>query len=226
MTPSPAPAASTRILLVDDHALFRHGLRELLSMEPDLSVIGEASNGAEAVAFVAAHRPDIMLLDVGIPGDHAATTITRTLTAAPATRIIILSMFDEPAVVKELLGAGARAYLLKSVTRDDLVAALRSVRTDPDRIMLSISRESFEQVSDSTAKVLSDREVEIVGLVAQAYSNSQIARRLDITEGTVKRHLRNVFTKLGAVSRIDAVNKAIAMNLVSPEKPSAPRLRA
>ncbi|MEU2610285.1 response regulator transcription factor [Micromonospora sp. NPDC007271] len=225
MTASGGPATPTRILLVDDHALFRHGLRELLSMEPDLTVIGEASTGAEAVAFVAAHRPDVMLLDVGIPGDHAATTIARTLAAAPATRIVILSMFDEPSVVKELLGAGARAYLLKSVTRDDLVATLRSVRTDADRIMLSISRESFEQVSDTGTRILSDREVEIVGLVAQAYSNSQIARRLDITEGTVKRHLRNVFTKLGAVSRIDAVNKAIAMNLISPEKPPAPRLR-
>ncbi|MFE9657483.1 response regulator [Micromonospora sp. NPDC006431] len=215
----------TRILLVDDHALFRHGLRELLSMEPDLTVVGEASTGAEAVAFAAAHRPDVMLLDVGIPGDHAATTIARTLAAAPATRIVILSMFDEPIVVRELLGAGARAYLLKSVTRDDLVATLRSVRTDAGRIMLSISRESFEQVSDAGARILSDREVEIVSLVAQAYSNSQIARRLDITEGTVKRHLRNVFTKLGAVSRIDAVNKAIAMNLVSPEKPAVPRPR-
>ncbi|MEU8263181.1 response regulator transcription factor [Micromonospora sp. NPDC048999] len=222
MTLSTAP---TRILLVDDHALFRHGLRELLSMEPDLTVIGEAGTGAEAVAFVAAHRPDVMLLDVGIPGDHAATTIIRTLAAVPATRIIILSMFDEPTVVRELLSAGARAYLLKSVTRDDLVATLRSVRADPDRIMLSISRESFEQVSDTGARILSDREVEIVGLVAQAYSNSQIARRLDITEGTVKRHLRNVFAKLGAVSRIDAVNKAMAMNLVSPEKPGAQRLR-
>ncbi|MFJ6194959.1 response regulator [Micromonospora sp. NPDC092111] len=225
MTSSPEAKASTTVLLVDDHALFRQGLRELLSMEPDLTVVGEAGTGAEAAALAATHRPDVMLLDVGIPGDHAATTIARTLAAAPATRIIILSMFDEPAVVKELLGAGARAYLLKTVTRDDLVATLRSVRTETDLIMLSISRESFEQVSDAGAKVLSEREVEIVGLVAQAYSNSQIARRLDITEGTVKRHLRNVFTKLGAVSRIDAVNKAAAINLISQEKPPVRRSR-
>lgn len=225
MTSSREPTASTTILLVDDHALFRHGLRELLSLEPDLTVIGEAGTGAEAVALAAEHRPDVMLLDVGIRGNYAATIIARTLAATPATQVIILSMFDEPAVVKELLGAGARAYLLKSVTLDDLVATVRSVRADADRIMLSITRESFEQVSDAGAKVLSDREVEIVGLVAQAYSNSQIARRLNITEGTVKRHLRNVFTKLGAVSRIDAVNKATTMNLVSQAKPPTPRLR-
>lgn len=213
----------TTILLVDDHALFRHGLRELLSMEPDMAVIGEAGTGAQATALAAEHQPDVMLLDVSIPGDHAALTISRTLAVSPATRVIILSMFDEPTVVKELLNAGARAYLLKCVTRDDLVAAVRSVRADADRMTLSISRESFEQVSGTSAKVLSDREVEIVSLVAQAYSNSQIARRLNIAEGTVKRHLRNVFVKLGAVSRLDAVNKALAMNLVSQDKPSSCR---
>lgn len=208
--------AGTTILLVDDHALFREGLRELLSMEPDLTVLAEAGNGAEAAALAAEHRPDMVILDVGIPGDHAATTVGRILAVSPATRVIILSMFDDPSVVRELLAAGVHAYLLKSVTREDLVATVRSLTIDSDRMTLSISRQSFEQVSGGGSKVLSDREVEIVGLVAQALSNSQIARRLDITEGTVKRHLRNIFTKLGAVSRIDAVNKAIAMNALSP----------
>ncbi|MFG2082007.1 MULTISPECIES: response regulator transcription factor [Micromonospora] len=216
---------SITIVLVDDHALFRHGLRELLSMEPDLVVLGEAGTGAEAVVMAARHRPDVMLLDAGIPGEQAAATIARTLAVAPDTRIIILSMFDEPAVVKELLGAGAQAYLVKTVTRDDLVATLRSVRGDGDRVMLSISRESFERVSDGRSSILSAREAEILALVAQAYSNSQIGRRLDITEGTVKRHLRNVFTKLGAVSRLDAVNKAVASNLITVEKPAAPAPR-
>ncbi|MEU4789909.1 response regulator transcription factor [Micromonospora tulbaghiae] len=216
---------SITIMLVDDHALFRHGLRELLSMEPDLVVLGEAGTGAEAVVMAARHRPDVMLLDAGIPGEQAAATIARTLAVAPDTRIIILSMFDEPAVVKELLGAGAQAYLVKTVTRDDLVATLRSVRGDGDRVMLSISRESFERVSDGRSSILSAREAEILALVAQAYSNSQIGRRLDITEGTVKRHLRNVFTKLGAVSRLDAVNKAVASNLITVEKPAAPAPR-
>ncbi|MFD4206015.1 response regulator [Micromonospora tulbaghiae] len=216
---------SITIMLVDDHALFRHGLRELLSMEPDLVVLGEAGTGAEAVVMAARHRPDVMLLDAGIPGEQAAATIAHTLAVAPDTRIIILSMFDEPAVVKELLGAGAQAYLVKTVTRDDLVATLRSVRGDGDRVMLSISRESFERVSDGRSSILSAREAEILALVAQAYSNSQIGRRLDITEGTVKRHLRNVFTKLGAVSRLDAVNKAVASNLITVEKPAAPAPR-
>ncbi|KAB1910124.1 response regulator transcription factor [Micromonospora tulbaghiae] len=225
MTPPAESDVSITIVLVDDHALFRHGLRELLSMEPDLVVLGEAGTGAEAVVMAARHRPDVMLLDAGIPGEQAAATIARTLAVAPDTRIIILSMFDEPAVVKELLGAGAQAYLVKTVTRDDLVATLRSVRGDGDRVMLSISRESFERVSDGRSSILSAREAEILALVAQAYSNSQIGRRLDITEGTVKRHLRNVFTKLGAVSRLDAVNKAVASNLITVEKPAAPAPR-
>lgn len=221
MTPSAPSDASTTVMLVDDHALFRHGLRELLSMEPDLTVLGEADTGAQAVAMAAAHRPDVMLLDADIPGEHTATTIARTHVVAPDTRIIILSMFDEPFVVKELLAAGAQAYLIKTVTRDDLVATLRSVRSDRDRVMLSISRESFERVSDAGAQILSVREAEILMLVAQAYSNSQIGRRLDITEGTVKRHLRNVFIKLGAVSRLDAVNKAVALKQVTLAKPPA-----
>jgi DNA-binding NarL/FixJ family response regulator len=223
MTPQQEPTAQTKLILVDDHLLFRHGMRELLSLEPDLTVVADASNGAMAAALAAEYQPDVMLLDIGIPGDHAATTIAQTLAVAPNTRIIILSMFDDPSIVKEMLSAGARAYLLKSVTRDDLVTTIRSVRADTGRIMLSISRESFEQVSDTRTKILSDREAEIVRLVAQAYSNSQIARELEITEGTVKQHLRNVFAKLGAVSRIDAMNRAIAMNLVSKDNSPTPQ---
>lgn len=215
---NPMPTTATRIILVDDHALFRDGLRELLCMEPDLTVVGEASNGDEAVALIEQHHPDLMLLDVGIPGDHAATTVCRALSVAPTISVIILSMFDDPQMVKELLNVGARAYLLKSVTRADLVAAIRSIRSDGKRMLLSISRESFEQVSNSELKPLSAREIEIIHLVAQAYSNVQIAHRLNITEGTVKRHLRNIFTKLGAVSRIDAVNKAMAMNLLNQDR--------
>ncbi|MDI6099269.1 response regulator transcription factor [Actinoplanes sp. NEAU-A12] len=205
----------TRILLVDDHDLFREGLRELLSIEDDLDVFAGANNGAAAVTLASAQRPDMVILDVNIPGDNAATTVRHILEVSPDTRVVILSLFDDPAVVRELLAAGAHAYLLKSVTREDLVSTLRSVAGDSGRMMLSISRRSFEQISRSNLRVLSDREVEIVALVAKALSNSQIARRLTITEGTVKRHLRNIFAKLGAVSRIDAVNKAIAANELS-----------
>lgn len=206
-------------MLVDDHTLFRHGLRELLSLEPDLTVVADAGTGAEAVVLAGEHHPDVMVLDVGIPGEEAATTIARTLAVAPDTQVVVLSLFDEPSVVKGLLSAGARAYLLKTVTREDLVATIRSVRAAKDRLMLSISRESFEHVTGSGPKLLSHRELEIIELVAKACSNSQIARRLDIAEGTVKRHLRNVFAKLGAVSRLDAVNKAVAMHMISPNKP-------
>jgi DNA-binding NarL/FixJ family response regulator len=213
--------APTTVLLVDDHALFREGMREILMLEPDLQVIDEAGNGAEAIARAVQSRPAVVILDVGIPGDDAASTVTTLLARVPTTKIIILSMFDEPAVVRELLAAGASAYLLKSVTRDEVISTVRSVRAG-DRLMLSISRETFEQVTGGGGGPLSGREVEIVELVARAYSNVQIARSLMITEGTVKRHLRNIFTKLGAVSRLDAVNKAVALNLVAPFQPPSP----
>jgi DNA-binding NarL/FixJ family response regulator len=131
-------------------------------------------------------------------------------------------MFDEPAVVKELLAAGASAYLLKSVTREELISTVRGVRSD-DRLLLSISRKSFEMVSGACPAVLYSREIEILELVAKAFSNLQIAHHLQIAEGTVKRHLRNIFTKLGAVSRLDAVNKAVAMNIVVPFQPPPPK---
>jgi DNA-binding NarL/FixJ family response regulator len=151
---------------------------------------------------------------VRVPGERAVELVSGLRALSPRTTIIIFSMFDEPSVVKELLAVGASAYLLKSVTRDGLIFAVREVCAG-NRLLVAISRRSFEMVMGSRPAVLSDREIEILELVAQAFSNLQIARRLQIAEGTVKRHLRNVFAKLSAASRLDAVNKAVAMNLVS-----------
>jgi DNA-binding NarL/FixJ family response regulator len=198
-----------RVLIVDDHTLLRDGLRNILEAEDDIAVVGEAGNGREALEWVASARPDVVVLDVGIPGDSVTRTVAEIQRASRGTDILILSTYDDPPVVRELLAMGVRGYLLKSVTRQDFVTAVRGVRRDPHRVVLSISHQSLQQVNGATT-VLSPREREIMALVAAAMSNAQIAHRLAITEGTVKRHLRNIFTKLGAVSRIDAVNKATA----------------
>jgi DNA-binding NarL/FixJ family response regulator len=123
--------------------------------------------------------------------------------------VIILSMYEGPQLVQALLAAGIRGYLLKSIHWQELVVAIRAVHTDSDRVVLGVSRESLRYVQQGPPPgTLSARELEVLELVAQAFSNSQIASRLNLTEATVKRHLRNVFVKLGAVSRLDAVNKA------------------
>ncbi len=197
------------ILLVDDHTLVREGLREILQMQRDMRVVGEAEDSATTVALAAAEQPDIVLLDIEIPGDEVTTTVYQISNCSPASRVIILSMYEGPHLVQALLTAGIRGYLLKSVHWEELVVAIRAVRADGDRIVLGVSRESLRYVQEQPSRgTLSARELEVLNLVAQALSNGQIASRLRLTEATVKRHLRNIFVKLGAVSRLDAVNKA------------------
>jgi DNA-binding NarL/FixJ family response regulator len=197
------------ILLVDDHALVREGLREILQMQGDMRVVGEAEDSATTVALATAEQPDIVLLDIEIPGDEVTTTVNQIRNRSPASRVIILSMYEGPQLVQALLAAGIRGYLLKSIHWQELVVAIRAVRADSNRIVLGVSRESLRYVQQGPSPgTLSARELEVLDLVAQALSNGQIASRLHLTEATVKRHLRNIFVKLGAVSRLDAVNKA------------------
>jgi DNA-binding NarL/FixJ family response regulator len=211
----------TTILIVDDHALVRQGLRKLLETQEDLRVVGEAREAGEAVTLAAETEPDIVLLDVEIPGGEVTETVRRIREDSPRSRIIILSMHEGPDLVQATLAAGVRAYLLKSVHWEELVVAIRAVHADGDRVILGVSQESLHGARHRPEQgVLSDREHEVLGLVAQALSNGQIASRLGLTEATVKRHLRNIFTKLGAVSRLDAVNKAKEQQQHAPRRPS------
>jgi DNA-binding NarL/FixJ family response regulator len=204
-----AEAGSTTILIVDDHALVREGLRGILDRQDDMRVVGEAGDSAVTLAMVSRHRPDVVLLDIEIPGDEVVTTVRRIRQCSPASRVIILSMYEGPQLVQALLTAGIRGYLVKSTHWQELVAAIRAVCADDDRVVLGVSRDSLRYTRPEVgAGTLSAREREVLQLVGEALSNSQIASRLSLTEATVKRHLRNIFVKLGAVSRIDAVNKA------------------
>lgn len=205
-----------RVVIVDDHALLRDGLNEILETQPDLRVVGQASSSGEALTVVAREQPDIVLLDVEIPGAPAADTVGRLGVISPRSKIIVLSMYDAPQLVRQLLSLGVRGYLLKSVRWRELVAAVRAVHAERDRIVLSVSREGLSQLNELPQELLTAREREILQLTADALSNRQIAAELSLTEATVKRHLRNIFAKLGAVSRIDAVNKAIAGSMIKP----------
>jgi DNA-binding NarL/FixJ family response regulator len=176
-----------------------------------MEVVGEAGDSPSALAIAEREQPDIVLLDIEIPGGEATATVRRLRDSSPGSRVIILSMHEGPRLVRALLDAGIRGYLLKSIHWQELVVAIRTVRADSDRVVLGVSGQSFvdaRQGPGAAAATLSPREREILGLVGQALSNGQIASRLSLREATVKRHLRNIFVKLGAVSRIDAVNKA------------------
>lgn len=206
MTGADVPAEPTTILIVDDHAVVREGLRRLLTAH-DMRVVGEAGSLATAQALAARERPDIILLDIGIPDGDGGTAVTQLRVSSPTSSVLIVSRREGPELVRAALAAGARGYLPMNIQGQELVVAIRAVLADPDRVVLAVSRTSLDYGGDA-AEPLSGREREVLALVEQALSNRQIASRLSLTEATVKRHLRNIFVKLGAVSRIDAVNKA------------------
>lgn len=204
-----------KLLLADDHALFREGIAEIFAAEDDILVVGEAENGVEAVELAASEKPDVVLLDVEMPLMGAEGAIEGILRVSPSSRVIVLTMYDEYRLVRKLLALGAHAYIVKNATREELVAAVRTVRRVEDRVLLSVSRNTADRLEGSKKDTLSDRELEVLLLAVRAMSNSQIARYLHISEGTVKRHLTNIYSKMGVVSRADAAKKALTTGLIT-----------
>jgi DNA-binding NarL/FixJ family response regulator len=209
------------VVLVDDHALFREGVAELLASETTFHVVAQGSTSAEALALVTEHRPDVVLVDVEMPGPGARVTVGRLRQECPDTRVIVLTMHDKPELVSELLDQGASAFLVKAITRLELIAAVRSVVTSQGNVLLAVSRRTINQLDNHQPPhvALSARELEVLRLTALAMSNAQIGKRLLITEGTVKRHLTNIYAKLGATSRVDAIRKATAAQLIPSIEP-------
>lgn len=203
------------VVLVDDHPLFREGLAELLASDPTVRVVAQGSDSTDALALVTEHRPDVVLIDVEMPGPGARATVSSLRQDHPDTQVIVLTMHDKPELVVELLGQGAAAYLVKTIARHELIAAVRSVVASPGNILLSVSRRTINELDKPPpGVVLSARELEVLVLISLAMSNAQIGRQLVIAEGTVKRHLTNIYAKLGAVSRVDAIRKATAARMI------------
>jgi DNA-binding NarL/FixJ family response regulator len=205
-----------RILLADDHTLLREAMRELLGFESDFEVVGEAADGVEAVDLAGRMRPDVVLLDVEMPQNVPTETVRGIRAVSPNSRVIMLTMHDAPRLVRDMVESGVAGYLHKSIGRQALTAAIRGALEGGGRgrrILMSVTHGSL-LADEAPSRLVSPRERQILVLVAAAFSNRQIASRLSITEATVKRHLRNAFEKLGAVSRIDAVNRAAAAGLI------------
>ncbi|MGU3437406.1 response regulator transcription factor [Actinomycetes bacterium M1A6_2h] len=210
---------SIRVAIVDDHTLFRDALGQLLGAQPDVDVVATAGDAQGAVRVVRDFAPDAVLLDVDMPGPGGPKTVEAIRRIAPDTPILMLSMYDDPDTIKTLLALGIRGYLLKTASNAELLAALRKVTTDRHHVVLSVTARLFDAPKDDPG--LSAREVEILALAASALTNAQIAHRVDLKEATVKRHMHNIFVKLNAVSRIDAVNKAQQAGLLTRVTPSA-----
>jgi DNA-binding NarL/FixJ family response regulator len=207
-------AASTRLLVADDHTLFREGIVEICRTAPDLEVVAQAASGDEVVRLVRRDVVDVVLLDVEMPGPPLEQTMKEILLTPAPPRIAILTMHDDARLVSKILSLGAQAYISKGSSREQLLTAIRAVRGQPDRAVISVPRETVRELGELRQNPLSVRECEVLGLVSNGFSNAQIANRLYITEGTVKRHLTNIYIKLDVRSRMNAVNKARAMHLI------------
>ncbi|MER5835542.1 response regulator transcription factor [Streptomyces sp. NPDC002130] len=213
----------TRILLADDHALVRRGVRLILDAEPDLTVVAEADDGAEAVARAREHRPDLAVLDIAMPrltGLQAARELSRS---CPRTRILILTMYDNEQYFFEALGAGASGYVLKSVADRDLVEACRAtMRGEPflyPGAVDALIRDHLGRAREGGAgasRALTDREEEILKLVAEGHTSQQIADLLVISPKTVERHRANLLQKLGLKDRLELTRYAIRVGLIEP----------
>lgn len=207
-----ADQAGTRIALVDDHALFRHGLAEILSKEGDFDVVVSTSAG-DSLDSVRAVQPDVILLDCDLLGTRTVALVEEFAKVCPA-RIIVLSMYDDPGLVGRLVESGARGFIPKNASRDELLSTVRTIARGSDRVVLSVSRDTLRGMHGKADHVLSEREREVLRLLARGMRNSDIAATLFITEGTVKRHLTNIYGKLKVRSRIAAMKQAIKLGLV------------
>jgi DNA-binding NarL/FixJ family response regulator len=213
-----------RLLLVDDQALFREGLHTLLSLHEDLQVVGEAGNGLEALAAADTLRPDVVLMDLRMPILDGVAATRRLLAAHPTTRVIVVTTFDDDELVFDGLRAGAVGYLLKDVSSDKLVEAIRAAARGESFLQPSIAAKvlaEFNRLERSAAppppaplaEPLSERELEILRLLAAGDSNKEIAAALFIAEGTVKNHVTNILGKLGARDRTQAALRARELGL-------------
>jgi DNA-binding NarL/FixJ family response regulator len=213
------PLSLIRVVLCDDHELFRHGLAEMLTTADDIEVVGEGNTHERAVAIVSEAKPDVTLLDLEMPHGTAEKTLRKMLALPQPPRIIIVTMYDEPRLIRRFIGMGASAYLPKSTSLEELLDTVRNAAASPH----SPSGESEARIVpdgvledlDGRADGLSGREVEILLQAARGMSNQQIAASLHLSEATVKRHLANTYNKIGVSSRTEATQKALAEGWIS-----------
>lgn len=220
----PSASDPIRVLVVDDHALFRRGLQMVLQQEDDIVVVGEASDGSEAVTQAAETTPDIVLMDVRMPRRGGIDACTAIKDAVPSTKIIMLTISDEEADLYEAIKAGAMGYLLKEISIEEVASAIRAVHGGQSLISPSMASKLLTEFAsmikrgDDREQVpsprLTDREMEVLKLVAKGLNNRDIAKQLFISENTVKNHIRNILEKLQLHSRMEAVVYAVREKLL------------
>jgi DNA-binding NarL/FixJ family response regulator len=205
---------SIKILICDDHPVVRSGLRGMIKSQPDLEVVAEAAEGTEAVALASRMAPDVVLMDLRMPGMDGVTATANIKADHPDIRVLVLTTYDTDADILRALDMGATGFLLKDEREDRLFDAIREVASGKSPLAPGVASRLVERMRGDAESHMSGREIEILGLVAQGQSNREIARELFISDSTVKAHLLHIFDKLGVTDRTAAVTTALRRGII------------
>jgi two-component system NarL family response regulator len=200
-----------RLMVVDDHLIWREGVTAIINRRPDMQVVAEAADGRQAIELFKQHNPDVVLMDLRLPVINGINAIIAIRKTFPAARFIVLTTYDGDEDIYQALQAGAQAYLLKDVFRDDLIETIRAVHAGKRRIPPAVAAKLAERVGNPD---LTSRELEVLELIARGKTNREIGALLDITEGTVKGHVNNILSKLGVAGRTEAATSALQRGIV------------
>ncbi|BAL89701.1 putative two-component system response regulator [Actinoplanes missouriensis 431] len=211
--------STIRLVVADDHPVVRDGLATMFASAPGFTVVGEAADGAEAVRMAQALSPDVILMDLRMPGTDGLTAITELARAGNPARVLVLTTYDNDAHVLPAIEAGATGYLLKDSPREDLLRGVRAAARGETVLSPSVALRLVNRVRTPAPQLLSQRELEVLQLVAAGNTNREAAARLFITEATVKSHLLNIYAKLGVSDRAAAVAEAYNRRLLLPDSP-------
>jgi DNA-binding NarL/FixJ family response regulator len=207
-----------RLLIADDHPVVRDGLSGMFAPDPDFEVVGEASDGAEAIRLAQALKPDVILMDLRMPGMDGVAAITEIARQGIPVRVLVLTTYDTDSYVLPAIEAGATGYLLKDAPRAELLRAVRAAAAGQGVLSPSVATRLMSRVRTPTPELLSQRELEVLELVAAGTTNRDAAVRLFISEATVKTHLLHIYAKLGVADRAAAVAEAYNRGLLTPGK--------
>ena len=211
------PPQPIRVLIVDDHMMVRYGLKALLSLSPDIAVVGEAADGEEAFALCSEQLPDVILMDISMPNEDGPTATARIRAAFPQIQVIALTSFIDEALVPRAIQAGAIGYLLKDVQADQLADAIRAAYHGRATFAPSAAHALAQMAAEPPAPRpnLTKRELEVLALLVAGQTNNEIAAQLGISRGTVRLHVSNILAKLGVSNRTEAAMLAVQHKLIS-----------